>query len=36
MDVFITRIRKYLKDDPGVELLNIHGSGFRIVTTKEK
>jgi two-component system OmpR family response regulator len=36
MDVFITRIRKYLKDDPAVELLNVHGSGFRIVTAKDK
>jgi DNA-binding response OmpR family regulator len=28
MDVFITRLRKYLKDDPSVEIRNIHGSGF--------
>jgi two-component system, OmpR family, response regulator len=31
MDVFITKIRKYLKDDPAVEIINIHGNGFRIV-----
>jgi DNA-binding response OmpR family regulator len=28
MDVFITRLRKYLTDDPNIEIKNIHGSGF--------
>ncbi|WP_347838944.1 response regulator transcription factor [uncultured Draconibacterium sp.] len=28
MDVFITKLRKYLKDDPAIEIKNIHGSGF--------
>ncbi len=28
MDVFITKLRKYLKNDPNVEIKNIHGSGF--------
>ena len=28
MDVFITKLRKYLADDPTVEIKNIHGSGF--------
>ncbi|MEI6275540.1 MAG: response regulator transcription factor [Prolixibacteraceae bacterium] len=28
MDVFITRLRKFLKDDASVEIRNIHGSGF--------
>ena len=28
MDVFITKLRKYLKDDPSIEIRNIHGSGF--------
>lgn len=28
MDVFITKLRKYLKDDPKIEIRNIHGSGF--------
>ncbi|MEO6832948.1 MAG: response regulator transcription factor [Chitinophagaceae bacterium] len=31
MDVFITKIRKYLKDQPGVELETIHGIGFRFI-----
>jgi two-component system, OmpR family, response regulator len=28
MDVFITKLRKYLAADPSVEIKNIHGSGF--------
>jgi two-component system OmpR family response regulator len=28
MDVFITKLRKYLKEDSGIEIKNIHGSGF--------
>jgi two-component system OmpR family response regulator len=28
MDVFITKLRKFFKDDPSVEIRNIHGSGF--------
>ncbi len=28
MDVFITKLRKYLKDDSTIEIRNIHGSGF--------
>ena len=31
MDVYIVKLRKYLKDDPGVELLNVHGVGFKLV-----
>ncbi len=31
MDVYITKLRKYLKDDPDVELLNVHGVGFKLV-----
>ncbi len=31
MDVYIAKLRKYLKDDPNVEILNIHGEGFRLV-----
>ncbi|MFW5705417.1 MAG: response regulator transcription factor [Bacteroidota bacterium] len=30
MDVFVTRLRKYLRDDPAIEITNIHGSGFRL------
>ena len=31
MDVFIALLRKYLKDDPAIEIANIHGNGFRII-----
>ncbi|MCX6268255.1 MAG: response regulator transcription factor [Bacteroidetes bacterium] len=31
MDVFIARLRKCLKADPGIEIANIHGNGFRII-----
>ena len=31
MDVYIAKLRKYLKLDPKVEILNIHGEGFRLV-----
>ena len=28
MDVFITKLRKYLVADPNIEIKNVHGSGF--------
>lgn len=31
MDVYITKLRKYFKDDPSVEIQNVHGVGFRLV-----
>lgn len=31
MDVYIAKLRKYMKLDPKVEILNIHGEGFRLV-----
>jgi two-component system OmpR family response regulator len=31
MDVYMAKIRKYLKDDPQIEIVNIHGEGFRMV-----
>lgn len=34
MDVYIVKLRKYLKDDPSVELLNVHGIGFKLVINK--
>jgi DNA-binding response OmpR family regulator len=34
MDVFITRLRKYFEADPGIEIKNIHGSGF-ILSVRE-
>jgi len=32
MDVYVTKLRKYLKMDPSVELINVHGVGFKLVT----
>jgi DNA-binding response OmpR family regulator len=31
MDVYITRLRKYLKKDTSVKILNIHGRGYRLI-----
>ena len=31
MDVYIAKLRKYLKFDENVEILNIHGEGFRLI-----
>lgn len=31
MDVYIAKLRKYLKEDSTVEIVNIHGNGFRLV-----
>lgn len=30
MDVFISKLRKYLKDDPSIQIVNYHGVGFRL------
>ena len=30
MDVYITKLRKYLKKDPSIEIENIHSSGYRL------
>ncbi|MEN9963313.1 MAG: hypothetical protein RL582_408 [Bacteroidota bacterium] len=34
MDVYIAKLRKYLKEDPKLEIVNIHGNGFRLVVTE--
>ena len=31
MDVYIAKLRKYLKEDTKLEIVNIHGNGFRLV-----
>ncbi|NLV52140.1 MAG: response regulator transcription factor [Bacteroidales bacterium] len=31
MDVYITKLRKHLKDDPDVEIINVHGKGYKLV-----
>jgi DNA-binding response OmpR family regulator len=32
MDVYITRLRKYLKKDPSVKILNVHGRGYKLIS----
>lgn len=34
MDVYIVKLRKYLKEDPSVELINVHGIGFKLIMNK--
>ena len=36
MDVYITKLRKLLKDDPGIEIINIHGKGYKLITPEEE
>ncbi len=31
MDVFITKLRKYLKEDPKIEIMNVHGTGYKLL-----
>jgi DNA-binding response OmpR family regulator len=31
MDVYIAKLRKYLKDDQKVEIVNVHGKGFKLL-----
>ena len=31
MDVYITKLRKYLKADPSVKILNVHGKGYKLL-----
>ncbi len=31
MDVYITKLRKHLKDDPEIEINNVHGKGYRLI-----
>lgn len=35
MDVFITKLRKYLKEDPDVRITNVHGIGFKLEVINE-
>jgi len=31
MDVYVTKLRKYLKEDSSIELINVHGVGFKLI-----
>jgi len=35
MDVYIAKLRKYLKSENDVEILNVHGEGFRLIDRSE-
>lgn len=35
MDVYITKLRKHLKDDDQIEIINIHGRGYKLITPEE-
>ena len=35
MDVYITKLRKHLKDDDQIEIINIHGRGYKLITPDE-
>ncbi len=36
MDVYITKLRKHLKSDPNVEIINIHGKGYKLITPEQE
>ncbi|MFT4753865.1 MAG: two-component system OmpR family response regulator [Salibacteraceae bacterium] len=34
MDVYITKLRKFLRPDPNLEIINVHGKGFKLIVKK--
>ena len=34
MDVYIAKLRKHLRGDPQVEILNVHGKGFKLLASE--
>ncbi|MCQ2111548.1 MAG: response regulator transcription factor [Bacteroidaceae bacterium] len=36
MDVYITKLRKHLRDDESVEIINIHGKGYKLITPEKE
>lgn len=36
MDVYVTKLRKYLSDDPNLVIKNIHGAGFQLIIREEQ
>ncbi|MBQ3657496.1 MAG: response regulator transcription factor [Bacteroidales bacterium] len=34
MDVYITKLRKLLREDPSIEILNIHGKGYKLIVSE--
>ena len=35
MDVYITKLRKHLKSEPRVEIINVHGKGYKLIVSSE-
>ena len=35
MDVYIAKLRKHLKDDSSIEIINVHGKGFKLINTSD-
>jgi DNA-binding response OmpR family regulator len=35
MDVFLSKLRKLLKDDPRIEIMTLHGKGYKLILPKE-
>ncbi len=33
MDVYITKLRKHLNEDPSIEIINVHGKGYKLIVT---
>jgi len=33
MDVFLSKLRKYLREDPAVEIINVHGKGYKLLVS---
>lgn len=36
MDVFVTKLRKYLSEDSNIEIINIHGNGFQLLVKSQE
>ncbi len=36
MDVYITKLRKHLKADDQIEIINIHGKGYKLIVPDEE
>lgn len=34
MDVYVAKLRKYLKDDPVISIMNVHGIGFKLIDSQ--
>ena len=36
MELYITKLRKHLQDDPQIEIINIHGKGYKLITPDQE